>query len=117
MTHDLAGQRFLFADMEAERAAADRDTADALRILADGLPDKETVTVPEARRYLFGVCRRTVENLVSDGTLMVGYANRSNDAQRNHARIIVRADRPFDPQRKKYLTLAELRRKRSNVDG
>lgn len=92
-------------------------TADALEVLRDGLPNKETVTIPEACKYLYGVCRRTVENWVADGTLLTGYANRHSEQQRNHARIIVRADRPYDPRRTKFLTLAELRLQRSNAGG
>mgnify|MGYP003585916027 CR=1 FL=1 len=116
MNKDLPGQAFLFDDM-APQHSCETETAEALQVLSDGLPNKETVTVPEARRYLFGVCRRTVENWVKDGTLLTGYANRRDEQQRSHARIIVRANRPFDPNRKKFLTLAELRLKRSNVGG
>jgi hypothetical protein len=42
-------------------------------------------------------------------------AGRRDGQRRSHARIIARADRPFDPERKKFLTLAELRVKSSNV--
>lgn len=93
------------------------DATDALALLADGLPAKATVTVPEARRYLYGVSRRTIENWIDDGTLLVGYADRHHEQERSHPRIIVRAERPYDPTREKFLTLAELRIKRSNVGG
>jgi hypothetical protein len=36
---------------------------------------------------------------------------------RQHARIVVRSARPYDPNRTKFLTLAELRVRRSNVGG
>lgn len=112
---DLPGQTFLFHGMDPVAAAAD-EMADAVRLLVDGLPDKEKVTIPEARD-LMSVSRRTVENWVADGTLIATYANRFDAAQRKHARIVVRSARPYDPNRTKFLTLAELRVKRSNVSG
>ena len=112
---DLPGQTFLFPGMAPAAVAAD-EMADAVRLLGDGLPDKESVTIPEARDLMF-VSRRTVENWVADGTLLATYANRHDMAQRKHARIVVRSARPYDPNRTKFLTLAELRVKRSNVSG
>jgi len=110
---DLPGQGFLF-EMDGETAVLDAEQADAVAVLADGLPRKPTVNRQEAARIL-GVCASTVENLISDGTLLCQYANRSGDPQRRHARVVVRAGRPYDPQRKKWLTLAELVVGRSNV--
>jgi hypothetical protein len=112
---DLPGQSYLFADMAPAAAAAD-EMADAVRLLGDGLPDKQTVNMDEAAR-LMACCRRTVDNWIADGTLIAMYANRADEARRKHARIVVRAARPYDPTRKNYLTLAELRVKRSNVGG
>lgn len=112
---DLPGQTFLFHDMAPASVAAG-EMADAVRLLGDGLPDKESVTIPEARDLMF-VSRRTVENWVADGTLLATYANRHDAALRKHARIVVRSVRPYDPNRTKFLTLAELRVKRSNVGG
>ena len=110
---DLDGQQYLFA----EAAPARRDDAgEAARVVQDGLPDKPTVTLDEAARLMF-CCRRTVENWVADGTVLAVYANREDEARRKHARILVRAARPFDPERSRFLTLAELRVKRSNVGG
>lgn len=115
MSRDLPGQGFLFAGMSpAERSEG--ETADAVRLLEDGLPEKQTVNMDEAAR-LMACCRRTVENWVADGTLLAVYANRRDEARRKHARIVVRAGRPYDPARRTYLTLAELRVKRSNVGG
>ncbi len=112
---DLPGQTLLFPDMSPATSASN-DTADAVRLLQDGLPDKETATVDEAAR-LMSCCRRTVENWIADGTLIAVYANRDDEARRRHARVLVRASRPYDPARKNYLALAELRVRRSNVGG
>lgn len=113
---DLPGQTYLFPGM-SPAAVAENETADAVRLLTDGLPDKESVTIPEAMRLMMGVCRRTIENWIKDGTLLAVYANRHDEAMRQHARIVVRSARPYDPNRTKFLTLAELRVKRSNVGG
>ena len=87
---------------------------EAAAVLLEGLPDKATCTVPEAAVFL-GVCKREVEYLVADGTLLAAYANRSDAAERINARPIVRSARPHDAARTKFLTLEELRLKRSNV--
>lgn len=123
MAVDLRGQAFLFpgmADAPADpgqwTVPVDAETADAVRVLEDGLPDKQTVNLEEAGR-LMSCCRRTVDNWVADGTLLAMYANRRDEARRKHARIVVRAARPYDAARKTYLTLAELRVRRSNVGG
>lgn len=113
---DLPGQTYLFPGMSPAASAA-AETEEAMRLLTDGLPDKESVTVPEAQRLMMGVCRRTVDNWVKDGTLLAVYANRHDEALRQHARIVVRSTRPYDPNRTKFLTLAELRVKRSNIGG
>lgn len=117
LVKDLPGQLMLFPHLEAAPAVVPTDAkADAYRLLADGLPNKDTVSVPEAAALMY-CCRRTVENWISDGTLLVAYANRNDEAQRKHARIIVRAGRDYDARRTQFLTLAELRIKRSNVGG
>jgi hypothetical protein len=114
---DLPGQGLLFDERElGDGGRAEGPKGDALRVLADGLPDKATVSVPEAAAIMH-CCRRTVEYWIADGTLLATYANRSNDPGRKHARIIVRSGREYDPGRKELLTLAELRVKRSNVGG
>ncbi len=117
LVKDLHGQLTLFPHLERQTVAAPEDAkAEACRLLVDGLPDKDTVSVPEAAR-LMHCCRRTVENWIADGTLFVQYANRREKAKRKHARIIVRSDREYDARRTQFLTLAELRIKRSNVGG
>lgn len=112
---DLSVQSYLFPGMATSEIAAS-ETADAVQLLSDGLPGKDSVTIPEARD-LMCVSRRTVENWVLDGTLLATYANRYDAAQRKHARIVVRSNRAYNPNRTKFLTLAELRVKRSNVSG
>jgi hypothetical protein len=58
-----------------------------------------------------------VTSMANGVTLLATYANRHDEAQRKHARIVVRSTRPYDPARTKFLTLSELRVKRSNVGG
>jgi hypothetical protein len=115
MRNDLPGQLTLFPHLEP-RAERPDETADAIRLLEDGLPDKQTVNLDEAAG-LMACCRRTVDNWIADGTVLAMYANRADESRRRHARIVVRAARTYDPARKTYLTLAELRVKRSNVGG
>ena len=62
-----------------------------------------------------GVSVRQVEYLISDGTLLASYASREDAAAKQHARPIVRSARPYDGSRTQFLTLEELRLKRSNV--
>lgn len=100
--------------IEAERANAEKEASDAVSVLLERLPEKATCTVPEAAAFL-GVSVRSVELLIADGTLLAAYANRSDAAIKQHARPIVRSARPFDRTRSKFLTLEELRMKRSNV--
>lgn len=106
---DIARKSRELAVAEAKKA-----TSDALSVLLENLPEKATCTVPEASEFL-GVSVRSVELLISDGTLLAAYANRSDAAIKQHARPIVRSARPFDRTRSKFLTLEELRMKRSNV--
>ena len=73
-------------------------------------------TVKRAAEAL-GCTPMTIRNMVESGTLLAHNVNASTEARREHLRIIVRLDRPFDPTRKKFLTLEEAVRRRSNVDG
>lgn len=97
-----------------EDAVLPKAQADAVAALHEGLPKKTTCTVPEAAAFL-GVSVRQVNYLIDDGTLLAAYASREDGAAKRHARPIVRCARPFDPARKNFLTLEELRVKRSNV--
>lgn len=111
---DLPGQLLMpFAGEDATSASADC-VRDAARDLAAALPAKGTMTLAEAAVHL-GMSRRQVEYLVEDGTLMSLYANRKQNPERRHARPIVRLERPYDPDRKKFLTLEELRLRNSNI--
>ena len=94
---------------------AESEIAAARAALLDGIPCKETVTVPEAARIM-GASVRTVNYWIADGTLLVTYPTREDVSRRRNARVIVRADRPDDPNRNHFLTLEELRLRRSNVN-
>jgi len=107
---DLHGQLTLFPE------PADTETADAVAALVEGLPAKEWMNVPEAAAYM-ACSRRTVERWIEDGTLLIMNVGRNSDADRLHARIMIRANRPYDADRKNFLTLEELRVRRSNVSG
>lgn len=105
----------LFPDAVAPALpSATSDEHDAAAVLLEGVPEKATCTVPEAAVFL-GVSVRQVEYLVSDGTLLAAYASRADAAAKTHVRPIVRSTRPYDAARTKFLTLEELRLKRSNV--
>ena len=109
----------MFPDIAAKAAASEREMAakaaeDAVSVLLERLPEKATCTVPEAAAFL-GVSVRSVELLIADGTMLAAYANRSDAAVKQHARPIVRSVREYDRTRTKFLTLEELRKKRSNV--
>ena len=114
----MTEQGELFPELLAPGAVAapqhEAAAHEAASVLLEGLPDKATTTVPEAAAFL-GVSKRQVEYLVSDGTLLAAYASRSDAAARLHARPIVRSARPYDAARTKFLTLEELRLRRSNV--
>jgi len=63
-----------------------------------------------------GCCIRTINNMIDEGTLLA-HTISGEHSLRRHRRVVVRVDRPFDPTRKKLLTLEEAARVRSNVDG
>ena len=63
------------------------------------------------------VCERTVRNMIEAGTLLATRANSKVDSLRNDWRVVVRADRPFDPTRKTMLTLEEAVRVFTNIGG
>lgn len=109
------GELFEYA-ADGGRKTTDQDVKAAREVLKETLPPKATVTVPEAAAAL-GISVRQVEYLISDGTLLAVYANRQDEAAKQHARPIVRSNRAFDPNRKKFLTLDEFRQLRSNING
>lgn len=95
-------------------AHADAEIAAATAALKATLPAKPTVTVPEAAKIM-SASVRTVNYWVADGTLLATYPTRDDECQRRNARIVVRAERPYNPNQNHFLTLEELRIRRSNV--
>ena len=60
----------------------------------------------------------TVYNMIEEGTLLAHRVNASPDApKRKRYRIVVRLERTYDPARRKFLTLEEAARVRSNING
>lgn len=110
----MTAQGELFPGLFPPDGAPGGDTAAAVAALSETLPDKATCTVPEAAAAL-GVSVRQVEYMVADGTLLATYASRQDAQAKQHARPVVRSARPYDTARTKFLTLEELRLKRSNV--
>ena len=108
---DLNGQLLMpwAAPMPTPREYVEAATA--------GVPKEAAHCTPVRAAEVFGCHTRTIYNMVAEGTLMSRNINASHDAKRGHIRIVVRLDRPFDPQRKKFLTLEEAARVRSNVEG
>lgn len=104
----------LFPGLFPEGGEPRGDAAAAVAVLSESLPEKPTCTVPEAAAAL-GVSVRQVEYMVADGTLLATYASRQDAQAKQHARPVVRSARPYDAARTKFLTLEELRLKRSNV--
>jgi hypothetical protein len=110
MRADLPGQ--LLMPWGAERVEAA-----AVAAVSDGVPEAaERVTTARAAAALH-VHERTVRNMIDEGTLLASYANARADPQRRHWRVVVRTDRPFDPARRKLLTLEEAVKVFSNIGG
>ncbi len=112
---DLPGQAFFpFAASAANTDSSAEESA--AKALCKALPDKHTCNLREAAIYL-SVCMRTVERWVLDGTLLCQYANAAFEAQRKHARPVMRLPRPFEASREKFLSVEELRLRKSNLQG
>ena len=85
------------------------------------LPNKATVTPPEAARVL-GLSARQVRYLVEDGTLLAIDAGRhpagsGTDNRRTPWRVVVRRGAEFAaPEFETFLTLEEFVGKRSNLE-
>ena len=118
MIKDLPGQTYMpFAAPAAPAAPTDTSPEEsAARALCDALPAKHTCNLREAS-ILLACCTRTVMRLIEDGTLLCHYANAQLEAERRHARPVMRLPRPFDPDREKFLSVEELRLKNSNLQG
>ena len=112
---DLPGQTYMPFAAPAPKANG-QDEESAAKALCKALPDKHTCNLREAAIYL-SVCMRTVERWVLDGTLLCQYANAAFEAQRKHARPVMRLPRPFEASREKFLSVEELRLRKSNLQG
>ena len=100
----------------AKSGAGADDQAAAASALCKALPAKHTCNLREAS-ILLGSCTRTVMRLIEDGTLLCQYANAQLEAERRHARPVMRLPRPFDAAREKFLSVEELRLRNSNLQG
>lgn len=92
----------------------DRAAVDAL--VAD-IPESATATPGRAADVL-KCCRSTVDNMITEGVLLAKLVGANPlAAKKKNWRVIVRIDRPFDPNRKKLLSLEEASKLLSNVAG
>ncbi len=93
------------------------DAADACAAVEAGVPAAaERCTTARAARALH-VSERTVRNMIDDGTLLASFASSSASPRRRHWRVVVRADRPFDPARRTLMTLQEAVKVFTNIGG
>jgi len=97
-----------------EAAAVPRDAVDAVTA---GVPERAESVTPERAAEIMGCSVRTIRNRIEMGILLAKYVGASPDAERRHARIVVRVDRPFDPGRKSLMTLEEAAKVFSNIGG
>ncbi|MEI6211492.1 MAG: hypothetical protein WCR06_07680 [bacterium] len=119
MIKDLPGQTYMpFAAPAARTDCADAQSAEesAARALCKALPEKHTCNLREAA-ILLGCCVRTVMRMIEEGTLLCQYANAQFEAECKHARPVMRLPRPFDAAREKFLSVEEMRLRKSNLQG
>jgi hypothetical protein len=95
-------------------AAVDRSAVEAA--LA-GVPAGAATATPARAAAALGCCERTVRNMVESGTLLARRVGAAAESDRTHWRVIVRADRPFDPARKSLLSLEEACKVFTNIGG
>jgi len=91
-----------------------KDAVDAVTV---GVPEHVETVTPERAAQIMKCSARTVRNRIEEGVLLVRYVGVSPDSERRHARIVVRLDRPFDPDRKSLMTLQEAAMIFSNIGG
>jgi hypothetical protein len=115
MIKDLPGQTYMPFGAP-EPAAAGDDQAAAARALCRALPEKHTCNLREAA-ILLGCCTRTVMRMIDEGTLLCQYANAQFEAECKHARPVMRLPRPYDAAREKFLSVEEMRLRKSNLQG
>jgi len=94
--------------------AVPKDAVDAVTV---GVPEHAETVTPERAAQIMKCSARTVRNRIEEGVLLVRYVGASPDSERRHARIVVRLDRPFDPNRKSLMTLEEATIIFSNIGG
>lgn len=113
MAHELDTARQILMPWGAE-AAVDRSAVEAALV---GVPAGASTATPARAAAALGCCERTVRNMVEAGTLLARRVGASADGGRAHWRVIVRADRPFDPARRSLLTLEEAAKIFTNIGG
>ena len=91
--------------------------ADAVAAVLEGVPEHAEAVTPQAAAKVLGCSRATIYKRIQAGVLLVRNTNALPDAEREHYRVIVRIDRPFDPNRKGLMSLDEAAKIFSNVDG
>ncbi len=94
---------------QVERSAVEAAAAD--------VPASARQVTPARAALALGCCERTVRNMIEEGTLLARRVGADADPKRRHWRVIVRADRPFDPDRKHFLTLDEASKIFTNIGG
>jgi hypothetical protein len=95
-------------------AAVDRAAVEAA---VAGVPSHAATATPARAAVALGCCERTVRNMIEQGTLLARRVGASADPARCHWRVIVRIDRPFDPDRKSLLSLEEAAKVFTNIGG
>ncbi len=97
-----------------ERDQVDRSAVEAA---AEGVPAAARQVTPARAAETLGCCERTIRNMIEEGTLLARRVGAEADPRRRHWRVVVRAERPFDPERKHFLTLDEAAKIFTNIGG
>ena len=87
--------------------------------------DVEAVTAQVPKLGAYCTVKRAAEALgcgttkvwcmIEEGTLLARTLTLNPDAKRVHKRVIVKAERPYDPSRKKFLSLEEAAKLLTNL--
>ena len=81
-------------------------------------PEPQTETTNAPHRPVPEVLDPSYGHVVApSGTLLARQVGAAKDSARAHWRIVVRIDRPFDPDRRKFLTLEEAAKIFTNIGG
>lgn len=111
VSRDIPGQLLM---PWGEHAQADAAAVQAVACDVPGMAERcSTARAAEALH----VSERTVRNMIEEGTLLASFANCRADPRRKHWRVVVRTERPFDPQRRTMLTLEEAVKVFTNIGG